>query len=240
MVEVQTLNLKSGYGIKGDINANPISPRQVLAIRYEDIVEFSIVPGELRENIVITGVEPEKFVPGALINFDSGAAIRLTFHCEPCKRIAHLVKSLKIIQAKRGILGVIIRSGVIHTGNNFQIEPNRFPGLSENVYERFLSLIAKVPRGKVVTYKQIIQAIGVDNSYMRVIPTYIKKTSATAYPIHRILDSKGNCIAYIPNQKNQLESEGIKFLDINLTIHQNEYFVYLKKYLYEDETIYLN
>lgn len=238
MVEVQTLNLISSHGIEGDINANSISPRQVLVVRYEDIVELAILPGELQENIVIQGVHSENFVPGSLINFASGAAIRLTFHCEPCKRISHLVESLKIIRGKRGILGVIIRTGAIQVGDNFQLESNRFPPLSENAYERFLSFITRIPHGKVVTYKQIIQAIGVDNSYMRVIPTYIKKTSATNYPIHRILDSKGNCIRYISNQTKQLESEGIKFLykkDLKV-----EDLSVLPEYLFEDKTIYLN
>ncbi|MBE9105382.1 hypothetical protein IQ229_10635, partial [Nostoc cf. edaphicum LEGE 07299] len=105
MVELKTLNLKVSHGIEGDINADPISPRQILIVRYEDILDLSIKPGELRENIVVQGLEFETFIPGSLLTFESGAAIRLTFHCEPCKRIAHLVESLKSIQDKRGILG---------------------------------------------------------------------------------------------------------------------------------------
>lgn len=46
MREVEELNLKVGYGIEGDINANPISPRQILVVRYEDIRELAISPGE--------------------------------------------------------------------------------------------------------------------------------------------------------------------------------------------------
>lgn len=42
-----------------------------------------------------------------------------------------------------------------------------FPALPENPYERFLELLTKIPSGKVVTYKQIIQAIGVDNVLTR-------------------------------------------------------------------------
>ncbi|BAY66610.1 hypothetical protein NIES22_67540 (plasmid) [Calothrix brevissima NIES-22] len=170
MREVEELNLKVGYGIEGDINANPISPRQILVVRYEDIRELAISPGELRENLVIAGVDSATFTPGALINFESGAAIRLTFHCEPCKHIAYLVDSLKTIQAKRGILGVVINSGRIRVGNNFRIQAHKFPALSEQPYERFLDFIVKVPLGKVVTYKQIIAAIGVDNSYLRALP----------------------------------------------------------------------
>ncbi|MDZ8262185.1 MAG: hypothetical protein RMY63_27925 [Nostoc sp. ChiQUE01b] len=43
MVELKTLNLKVNHGIEGDINAAPISPRQVLIVRYEDIVESLIL-----------------------------------------------------------------------------------------------------------------------------------------------------------------------------------------------------
>ncbi|BAY09670.1 MGMT family protein [Calothrix sp. NIES-2098] len=241
MREVEELNLKVGHGIEGDINANSISPRQVLIVRHEDITDFAIPPGELRENIVIAGVKSENFTPGSLISFDSGAAIRLTFHCEPCKRIAHLVDSLKSIQFKRGILGVIINSGKLHVGNNLQIHNEVFPALSEKPYERFLEFIVKVPSGKVVTYKQIIAAIGVDNSYIRAIPTYLKKTSAADYPIHRILDSQGYLIRYIPHQMDNLNSENIEVLnEQDLSTNTNRYFVDLNKYLYRNQSLYLN
>ncbi|MEH2239878.1 MAG: MGMT family protein [Nostoc sp.] len=240
MVELKTLNLKVGHGIKGDINADPISPRQVLIVRYEDILDLSIQPGELRENIMVTGIEFDNFIPGSLLTFESGAAIRLTFHCEPCKRIAHLVELLKSIQGKRGILGVVIKSGKIQVGSNFQVQANKFPALSENPYERFLSFIIKIPIGKVVTYKQIIKGMGVDNSYLRAIPTYLKKTSAADYPLHRILDSKGYLIIYVNEQKNKLETEGIRVLtEQDFLNNLNKSFVNIKNYLWEDDTIYL-
>ncbi|MEH2247975.1 MGMT family protein [Nostoc sp.] len=240
MVELKTLNLKLGHGIEGDINADPISPRQVLIVRYEDILDLSINPGELRENIVVKGREFDNFIPGTLLNFESGAAIRLTFHCEPCKRIAHLVESLKGIQGKRGILGVVIKSGKIQVGSNFQVQANKFPALSENPYERFLNFIIKIPSGKVVTYKQIIKGIGVNNSYLRAIPTYLKKTSAANYPVQRILDSKGYLISYVSQQKSKLETEGIKVLsEADCLSNLNQNFVDIKDYLWEDDTIYL-
>ncbi|WP_428850675.1 MGMT family protein [Nostoc sp. ChiQUE02] len=240
MVELKTLNLKVGHGIEGDINADSISPRQVLIVRSEDIVDLSIQPGELRENIVVTGIELENFIPGSLLNFESGAAIRLTFHCEPCKRVAHLVESLKSIQVKRGILGVVIKSGKIQVGNNLQVQANKFPALSENPYKRFLNFIIKIPSGKVVTYKQIIKGIGVDNSYLRAMPTYLKKTSAADYPVHRILDSKGYLIIYVNQQKSKLETEGVKVLsEADLLSDLNKNFVDIKDYLWEDHTIYL-
>ena len=240
MVELKTLNLRVGYGIEEDVNADPLSPRQVLIVRYEDIFDLSIQPGELRENLVVTGIEFDNFIPGSLLIFESGAAIRLTFHCEPCKRIAHLVESLKSIQGKRGILGVVIKSGKIQVGSSFQVQANKFPALSENPYERFLNFIIKIPSGKVVTYKQIIRGMGVDNSYLRAIPTYLKKTSAADYPVHRILDSKAYLITYVDKQKDKLETEGVKVLfEGDLLSKLNKNFVNIKNYLWEDNTIYL-
>ncbi|WP_292877505.1 MGMT family protein [Nostoc sp. NMS1] len=240
MVELKTLNLKLGHGIEEDINADPISPRQVLIVRYEDILDLSIQPGELRENIVVTGIRFDNFIPGSLLTFESGAAIRLTFHCEPCKRIAHLVESLNSIKGKRGILGVVTKSGQIQVGSNFQVQAHKFPALPENPYERFLNFIIKIPSGKVVTYKQIIKGMGVDNSYLRAIPTYLKKTSATDYPVHRILDSKGYLINYVKQQKNKLETEGVKVLaEADLVRNSNKNFVDIKNYSWKDCNIYL-
>lgn len=241
MMEVTKLNLKAGYGIEGDINAKPISPRQILIVRYEDILSLSITPGELRENIVIKNIQHEHFLPGSMIFCDSGAAIRLTFYCEPCKRVAHLVDSLKMIAGKRGILGVVIQPGQIELGSNFRIENHKYPPLPEKAYERFLYFVAKIPKGKVVTYKQIIDGIGVDNSYMRAIPTYLKKTSAVDYPLHRILDSSGSVIPYVQEQKEKLEAEGVEILDeADKLENSRKYFVALKEYIWQDDTIYTN
>jgi MOSC domain-containing protein YiiM len=106
MTERSELRIIAGYGIDRDIHAHPISPRQVLVVRQEDLVKLAIDPGELSENIVISGANLDRFAPGSMLEFPSGAAIRLTFHCEPCKKgVAHLVESLKSIESKRGILG---------------------------------------------------------------------------------------------------------------------------------------
>ena len=201
--------LLQGFGIEGDINSDRTSPRQVLIVNGQDLTQLSIPPGELRENIILNQIDSSAFKPGAKISFSSGAQIRLTFYCEPCKRISHLVTSLNKIQHKRGILGVVIKEGQVKTGDRIIIEPNAFPALSEIPYERFLQLVNKIPFGKVITYKQILQSIGVDRSYYRVMPVYLKKSS-TDYPIHRIVDSKGHTISHIPNHREQLEAEGIK------------------------------
>ena len=237
VTDVSQLDLIEGYGIKEDINAQGMSPRQVLVVSSEDLTKPSIPPGELSENIVLADVSPEAFKPGAMISFTSGAAIRLTFYCEPCKRIAHLVDSLESIQNKRGILGVVVQSGAIEIGEIAKIEPNYYPALSDVPYERFLDFLSKIPRGRVVTYKQVIQGIGVDKSYFRVIPTYLKKTPIN-YPIHRVLDSQGRTVYHITQQKELLEGEGINVASQLDSDGNNQFSVSLEKYAWEDLSIF--
>ena len=228
------IDLCQEYGVQGDVNANRHSPRQVLIVDEQNLREFSIAPGELRENIVLSGVNSATFKPGARLAFSDGAAIRLTFYCEPCKQVARLVDSLKSIEQKRGILGVVVKDGEIATGDSVVVEPNYFPALSEIPYKRFLNLVDKIPWGRVITYKQILTSMGVDRSYYRVMPLYLKKASNN-YPIHRVLDSQGHTISHIPQQKEKLEAEGIKIIE---RVSSDRYFVSLEDYGWQDYSLY--
>lgn len=102
------IHLLKRQGVEGDINGESTSPRQVLLTSKKDLAQFSIPPGELRENITLDKIDSFAFKPGAKISFTGGAQIRLTFYCEPCKRVSHLVGFLNDIQQKRGILGVVL------------------------------------------------------------------------------------------------------------------------------------
>ena len=235
MLPTKNLCLDCGSGILGDLNRDPLSPRQILLTSMQELDQLSIPPGELRENIVLDLANSDCFQPGAKLTFASGATIRLTVYCEPCRRVAHLVSSIKVLTQKRGILGVAIAGGEITVGDQVLIEPSYFPALSEEPYERFLAYIAQIPRGKVVTYRQILKCIGVDRSYFRVIPTYIKKAPAD-YPLHRILDSQGRTIVHLPQQPKQLAAEGIKLVPD--APHSPQYQVTLAQHVWQHGFIY--
>ena len=136
--------------------------------------------------------------------------------------VAHLVDSLKSIEQKRGILGIVVESGAIASCDRVKLESNCYPALSEIPYERYLDFVKRIPSGKVVTYKQILEAIGVDRSYFRVLPLYIRKTPA-GYPTHRILDSKGQIIAHVAQQQQLLAAEGVRFKRDRGTISWEKY-----------------
>jgi alkylated DNA nucleotide flippase Atl1 len=220
--------LQAQWGIDQDIHAHQLSPRQVLMVRAEDLTELAIAPGQLSENIVIKGIPADQFVPGARLEFETGAVVRLTFYCEPCKRIGHLVSSLGAIAQKRGVLGVVVSAGLVSVGTEFTLQAKVFPALSEVPYERFLEFLLKIPVGKVVTYQTVIIGIGVDHSYFRALPGYLRKADAAGYPAYKVLNSQGYLIAHVEGQGDQLMAE-------NIEINQKSAgtYVSLTSYLWE-------
>ncbi len=233
----EVLNLKAGDGIERDIHADPLSPRQILVVRLEDLADWAIAPGALGENIVIASAKIDLFTPGALIQFDTGAAIRLTFYCEPCKKISHLVKSLSSIHHQRGILGVAIADGRLAVGDRCELQADVFPALSEIPYERFIDFVARVPAGKVVTYQQIITGIGVSTGYFRALPGYLRKASAPA-PLHRVVDTAGNLISHVPLQHQLLAAEGVPIMARSPDANSSQFFVPASHY-WSESALYL-
>lgn len=233
------LQLKSRWGIESDADASGISPRQLLITNQAELDVFGIAPGELLENITVSGLDSADFVPGSILHIGDEVQIRLTFYCEPCKRIGHLVPALSDILRKRGILGVVLQGGQIQVGDSVVAESKGYPALSEIPYERFLHYIGNVPEGKVVTYTHILKGIGVTHGYYRALPGYIRRTSHREYPLHRIVDTQGRLILdYVPDQVTMLTAEGVDVIgldgeageldkpsvDISSTAWEDEYF----------------
>ena len=236
------LTLLKGYGADGDINANAQSPRQVLLTRAEDSEEFNVRAGELRENIVVSGVSCSAFQPGALVEIGAIAKIRLTFHCEPCKRIGHLVKSYHDIEGKRGVLGVILNSGPITVGDKVIATPNVFDPFPTVPYERFLRYVSQIPEGKIVTYKQVVIGMGVADSFIRAVPRYIHQTLPDTYPVHRIVDSAGQLLQCLgPRQVEKLTQEQVKLVSqCELMSSEPSMWVDLKQYAWKNVALNLS
>src|SRR5437016_9934124 len=87
----------SPQGIQDAVVATPL--RHVLLVSRSTLVEFRLCPGDLRENILVDDSEIgdlHSLPSGTVLNI-SGVAIRLTMHCEPCGRLAHIVSNPKAL-----------------------------------------------------------------------------------------------------------------------------------------------
>ena len=204
----QSLQFRTAHGIAGDVNAHGASPRQVLVTRVEDFEPMNIKPGQLRENVVTKGLSLEQFQPGTQLTMGD-VKIRLTYQCEPCHTVEHLVDDLKQLDNKRGILGVIISGGEVKVGDAIEAEVGAFPEIEENNFDLFKHFVAHIPEGKIATYQDAIKGMGGYKAHLRVIPKFIDKLSDT-HPVHRIVNTEGEIIEHIDNQIEKLVKEGVK------------------------------
>lgn len=96
-------------------------------------------------------------------------------------------------------------------------------------YQKIYFLVSKIPKGKVVTYKQIADILKIKNPRVVGFALHVNKNPKKV-PCHRIIKSngtlaKGYAFGGKEKQKEKLEKEGILFLENGI--------IDLKKYLYK-------
>ena len=155
-------------GIEGNVHCQPL--RQVLIIPTRSLTEFNLNPGDLRENIVVDGLDLHKLESGSVIQI-GGVRIRLTFHCEPCRAIADKV-SLKKITHKRGVLGSFLNNGFIKVGDAIVVGDKRFDAIPYRIDDRTKWYLDK--QDKPVPVSKLAFDIGLSNSYCRAIPNLVR------------------------------------------------------------------
>lgn len=92
-------------------------------------------------------------------------------------------------------------------------------------FEKIYQLVAKIPKGKVATYKQIAILTGVQNPRVVGFAMRANKDTATV-PCHRVVSSDGKLRGYayggIRRKRELLQQEGVFFLD-DLTVDLKNY-----------------
>lgn len=83
-------------------------------------------------------------------------------------------------------------------------------------FQKIYSVVNKIPRGKVMTYKQVSIISGVKNA--RVVGFAMRSNKNTnAVPCHRVVSSDGELRGYafggIKRKRELLEHEGVTFLN---------------------------
>ncbi len=58
-------------------------------------------------------------------------------------------------------------------------------------------------------YVDVTTAMGVDKSFIRALPGYLKNVTGLALPIHRIVNGRGSLLSFISAQETLLAAEGI-------------------------------
>ena len=151
-VTIDNIHLVAGIGVAGDAHAgekvqhlsrvakDPGRPnlRQVHLIEVEllndlDKQGFSVLPGELSENITTMGIALAVMSAGTRLRIGDQTEIEITGLRNPCVQIDHFQQGLLAqvvtkkddgtIIRKAGIMAIVITSGVIHAGDEIHVDP---------------------------------------------------------------------------------------------------------------------
>jgi len=147
----QRIRLIAGHGVEGDAHAgvtvkhrsrvaiNPNQPnyRQVHLLHAELHEElraagFNVLPGDLGENITTRNIELLNLPTGSRLHLGADAIVEIKGLRNPCAQIEHFQSGLmpavlsrdangKIVR-KTGIMGIVIKGGVVEPGDAIAAE----------------------------------------------------------------------------------------------------------------------
>ena len=120
MKAVDTAQAKGSMGLVGDVSFGR-SKRQVLLIEKETLDEFGLAPGEVRENVTVSGVTLSGLPAGSLLQLGE-ALLEVTGDCHPCQFLEDVRPGLQNdMDGRRGILARILEGGTIRVGDVISI-----------------------------------------------------------------------------------------------------------------------
>jgi MOSC domain-containing protein YiiM len=148
----------SGDGIGGNVACAPF--RQVLLTSHSVTAACGLKDSDLRENVVLDFDALYDLPSGSIVRIGD-ALVRLTFHCEPCKKIAHLV-DLKSILHRRGVFGTFLNSGRINVGDGFAVTEHKLEAIPYAMGERIRWFLKR--HGAAAALGDLAHAIGLPAS----------------------------------------------------------------------------
>lgn len=123
MIGEISLELVANKGIVGDKSFGS-RKRQVLIVEEEVLNKYSLSPGDLRENIVSSGLQLSNLHTNSLLQIGD-TVLNVTSDCAPCSYIDELQEGLQEeIKGNRGILAIVQTGSVIRVGDPIQVLPN--------------------------------------------------------------------------------------------------------------------
>jgi MOSC domain-containing protein YiiM len=164
----------SSNGIAESQATSPL--RQVLVTQLTILRELGLKPGALRENVVADVDQLHEYPSGTVIHIGE-ARIRLTFHCEPC-RVVGSGALLKALHHRRGVLGLFLNQGVMRVGDSVAFEAAVFEEIPYDAAKRVDWYLSK--REAPIHARQLLYEVGLDYSYARALPSYLRRSAPDA------------------------------------------------------------
>ena len=119
---VQEATAISGLGLEGDRSAYEGNTRQVLFVDKEILDGAGLVPGQVKENITVTGMNVSQIQPGQVFTIGDDVTLEAIGDCEACGKMDAIRMGLMDeIQGKRGMLAKVINGGSIKVGDSVTV-----------------------------------------------------------------------------------------------------------------------
>lgn len=114
----------SGMGLEGDRSCRKGNMRQVLIMDNETLSEFGLAPGQIKENITVSGLDLSQTQAGQVVFIGDEVTMELVGECEPCGKMDAIRQGLQAeLNHRRGMLATVINGGPIKVGDSIRIEP---------------------------------------------------------------------------------------------------------------------
>ncbi len=159
----------STRGIDGNVLCAPF--RQALITSRSVTAELGLDPGDLRENIVVDCDDLYDQPSGTVVKIGQ-ALLRLTFHCEPCKKILKLIEFDRVVH-RRGVFGTFLNDAQIALGDALVITEQRFEEIPYAINERIGWFLKK--HGIRGAGLDLVHALGLPASSGRIMPRLLAK-----------------------------------------------------------------
>jgi MOSC domain len=159
-------------GTRGIAGGVPCAPfRQALIASRSVTAELGLKPGDLRENIVVDCDDLYDLPSGTVVKIGQ-ALLRLTFHCEPCKKILKLIAFDRVVH-RRGVFGTFLNDARIEFGDEFAVTEQRFEEIPYAINERIRWFLKK--HGGRGAALDLVHALGLPASSGRIMPRLLAK-----------------------------------------------------------------
>jgi hypothetical protein len=156
-------------GIAGNVACAPF--RQALIASSSVTADLGLRAADLRENVVVDFDGLYDLPSGTVVKIGE-VLIRLTFHCEPCKKILKLVDFDRILH-RRGVFGTFLNSANITVGDTFAVTDQKFEAIPYAIGERIRWYLRR--HGASAAALNLVHELGLPASSAKVVPEMVRK-----------------------------------------------------------------
>jgi MOSC domain-containing protein YiiM len=124
MQPAKSLEAESGMGILGDVSYGR-AKRQVLFVELETLDEFGLVPGQVRENVTVSGFKLAGLAPGSQLQVGQALFV-VVGDWAPCQQMEGIRPGLQEeINGRRGTLCRVVNGGSLKEGDQVALVDNQ-------------------------------------------------------------------------------------------------------------------